>query len=73
MSLVELCLIKLGAYGKSLPSQINLGIEHIFGGSSYSDQKDSNPGCPLCSARGFICEACRSEDIIYPFQSEVRM
>ena len=37
--------------------------------------KVSNPpevnhvnNCPLCFARGFICEFCRSEDIIFPFQ-----
>merc|ERR1719412_1870539 len=70
LSLVELCLIKLGAYGKSLRSQMNIGIAHVFGRSNPNDQNDKNAGCPLCSARAFICEACRSEDIIYPFQPE---
>ena len=25
-------------------------------------------GCSLCSARGFICELCKKDEVIYPFQ-----
>ncbi|KAM4701066.1 protein associated with UVRAG as autophagy enhancer isoform 2-T2 [Discoglossus pictus] len=27
--------------------------------------------CQLCQARGFICEFCRSDDVIFPFQIEI--
>ena len=52
-----------------MKNQLKVGIEHIMG-KACNDQEDNNIGnCPLCSARGFICESCRSEDIIFPFQS----
>ena len=71
LSLVELCLIRLGAYGKTLRDQIDVGIDHIMGKIiGEPNSKIRQNSCQLCSARGFICEACRSGDILYPFQPE---
>ena len=67
--MIELCLIRLGAYGKSLKNQLKVGIEHIMGKTSNTHDDNDTGNCPLCSARGFICESCRSEDVIFPFQS----
>ena len=70
-SLIDLCLIRLGAYGKSLRHQIKIGMDHVFGKDGNSaTSTDNGDNCPLCFARGFICEECRSEDVIFPFQPE---
>ena len=71
MSLIELCLIRLGAYGKSLSNLITTESELIIGKADIS--QNENQSCPLCFARGFICELCRSEDIIFPFQPELEV
>ena len=75
LSLIELCLIRLSAYGKSLKNQIRIGMDHIMGKvcSSSTHTQDENDSCPLCFARGFICEFCRSEEIIFPFQSALEV
>lgn len=57
VSLNELCSIKLGVHGKTLKKQIDLASDHIF-------------KCQLCLARGFICEGCRSKEVIFPFQRD---
>ena len=28
-------------------------------------------GCLLCSGKGFICEVCRGEDVVYPFSDKI--
>ena len=28
-------------------------------------------GCLLCSGKGFICEVCRAEDVVYPFSDSI--
>ena len=48
-------------------------MEHILGKECDVSQSDNNKNCPLCFARGFICEICRSEDIIFPFQPELEV
>ena len=46
-------------------------MDHVFGKDGNSETStDNGDNCPLCFARGFICEECRSEDVIFPFQPE---
>ena len=46
-------------------------MDHVFGKDGNSaTSTDNSDNCPLCFARGFICEECRSEDVIFPFQPE---
>ena len=46
-------------------------MDHVFGKDGNSaTSTDNGDNCPLCFARGFICEECRSEDVIFPFQPE---
>ena len=47
-----------------------MGLDHVLGVTCDTSPSGKGESCPLCFARGFICEACRSEDIIFPFQSE---
>lgn len=32
---------------------------------------DHIDGCLLCSGKGFICEICRGEDVVYPFSDKI--
>eukprot|EP00111_Clytia_hemisphaerica_P023769 TCONS_00070039-protein len=34
-------------------------------------RKHIKKNCPLCSGKGFICEKCHSDDIIFPFDDHV--
>ena len=55
-SLEELVNIRAGTYLPAIEALLAQCIEHIL-------------GCPLCMAKGFICEVCDDpSDIIFPFQ-----
>ena len=45
---------------KRLKIQLDLAVKHIV----YSN-------CALCLAKGFFCEKCRQDDLLFPFQNEV--
>lgn len=54
-SLDDLVQVKSGEMQAALKVIVQNGITHI-------------KACPLCSAKGFVCEVCRDgEDILYPF------
>jgi hypothetical protein len=55
-SLDEFCSVKLGMFSKLLKKQVDVATAHIY-------------GCELCRANGFVCEGCRSDDVIFPFQT----
>lgn len=44
-----------GAFGGFLQSALEFAISHVY-------------RCDLCSQRGFICQICNQDEIIYPFQ-----
>lgn len=56
-SLDDLIQIKSGALKQVLKSVINFGRQHVL-------------SCVLCRQKGFICELCKSSQIIYPFDIE---
>lgn len=56
-SLEELVSIKQGVGVPALQSLIKQCIEHVT-------------QCPLCMAKGFYCELCRSDEILFPFMKE---
>ena len=56
-SLEDLAQIKNGALKQILRSVISFGKQHVL-------------SCILCRQRGFICELCKSSQIIYPFNTE---
>lgn len=56
-SLEDLTQIKNGALKQMLKNVINLGRQHVL-------------SCKLCCQKGFICELCKSSQIIYPFDTE---
>lgn len=53
-SLEDLVQIKNGALKQVLKSVITFGRQHVL-------------SCVLCCQKGFICELCKSSQIIYPF------
>lgn len=57
-SIEDLVQIKNGSLKSVLKSVINYGRQHVL-------------SCVLCCQKGFICELCRSSQIIYPFDTEV--
>ncbi|XP_044146123.1 run domain Beclin-1-interacting and cysteine-rich domain-containing protein isoform X1 [Bufo gargarizans] len=54
-SLNDLTAIKKGELVPHLKELVRLGTLHV-------------DKCMLCQAKGFICEFCQSEDIIFPFE-----
>eukprot|EP00096_Caligus_rogercresseyi_P015409 TRINITY_DN7849_c0_g1_i1.p1 TRINITY_DN7849_c0_g1~~TRINITY_DN7849_c0_g1_i1.p1 ORF type:complete len:728 (-),score=222.81 TRINITY_DN7849_c0_g1_i1:109-2292(-) len=58
-SLKDLCRVKTEDYTASLLNLLKNLMQHIM-------------KCSLCKARGFLCEGCRSQDIIFPFETDVR-
>lgn len=48
--------------------QITDGEFEVFLGSAVEFSCGHVFGCDLCSQRGFICQICNSDEIIYPFQ-----
>ncbi|XP_075717932.1 run domain Beclin-1-interacting and cysteine-rich domain-containing protein isoform X2 [Rhinoderma darwinii] len=55
LSLNDLIAIKKGELVPRLKELVRLGTFHV-------------EKCMLCQAKGFICEFCQSEDIIFPFE-----
>lgn len=56
-SLEDLIQIKSGALKHVLRNVITFGRQHVL-------------SCMLCCQKGFICELCKSSQIIYPFDTE---
>lgn len=56
-SLEDLMQIKSGTLKQVLKNVISFGRQHVL-------------SCVLCCQKGFICELCKSSQIIYPFDSE---
>ncbi|KAG5262951.1 hypothetical protein AALO_G00280820 [Alosa alosa] len=56
-SVMDLHQIAEGQYQPVLLSLIHLSAGHVH-------------GCDLCTQRGFICQICNADDIIFPFQFE---
>lgn len=56
-SLEDLIQIKSGSLKQVLKNVINFGRQHVL-------------SCVLCCQKGFICELCKSSQIIYPFDTE---
>ncbi|XP_069809512.1 pleckstrin homology domain-containing family M member 1 [Dendropsophus ebraccatus] len=54
-SVQDLKQIAEGAFQCFLQSALELASSHVY-------------RCDLCSQRGFICQICNQDDIIYPFQ-----
>ncbi|XP_077343761.1 run domain Beclin-1-interacting and cysteine-rich domain-containing protein isoform X16 [Lithobates pipiens] len=54
-SLNDLTAIKKGDLGPRLKELVRLGTLHV-------------EKCMLCQAKGFICEFCQSDEIIFPFE-----
>ncbi|KAG7277567.1 hypothetical protein CRUP_013885 [Coryphaenoides rupestris] len=54
-SVMDLRQIAAGQYVAYLSSLVQVCSEHVH-------------QCDLCSQRGFICQICHAEDIIFPFQ-----
>lgn len=56
-SLEDLIQIRSGALKQVLKNVITFGRQHVL-------------SCILCCQKGFICELCKSSQIIYPFDTE---
>uniref|UniRef100_A0A6G1SF69 Pleckstrin y domain-containing family M member 3 n=1 Tax=Aceria tosichella TaxID=561515 RepID=A0A6G1SF69_9ACAR len=56
-SLEDLIQIKSGSLKQVLKNVITFGKQHVL-------------SCVLCCQKGFICEICKSSQIIYPFDTE---
>lgn len=56
-SLEDLTQIKTGSLKQVLKNVITFGKQHVL-------------SCVLCCQKGFICEICKSSQIIYPFDTE---
>uniref|UniRef100_A0A8B9RF08 Rubicon Homology domain-containing protein n=1 Tax=Astyanax mexicanus TaxID=7994 RepID=A0A8B9RF08_ASTMX len=56
-SVLDLKEIADGQYEGFLQSQIQFSSSHVH-------------HCDLCTQRGFICQICNTDDIIFPFQFE---
>ncbi|KAM5164926.1 run domain Beclin-1-interacting and cysteine-rich domain-containing protein isoform 2-T2 [Mantella aurantiaca] len=54
-SLNDLTAIKKGDLGPRLKELVRLGTLHV-------------DKCMLCQAKGFICEFCQSDEVIFPFE-----
>lgn len=56
-SLEDMIQIKNGSLKTVLKNVINFGRQHVL-------------SCMLCCLKGFICEICKSSQIIYPFDTD---
>lgn len=56
-SIHDLTEVHSGGFTEGLRRAIKMGKKHVR-------------QCPLCSQKGFICEVCHSEQVIYPFELE---
>ncbi|XP_040005280.1 protein associated with UVRAG as autophagy enhancer isoform X5 [Xiphias gladius] len=56
-SMDDLLKVKRGQLAAQAREALNSAINHV-------------ENCELCLARGFICEFCREQDVIFPFQSD---
>ncbi|TRY67330.1 hypothetical protein TCAL_14677 [Tigriopus californicus] len=56
LTLNEICSIKLGSYLHELPTAVEAAKLHIL-------------QCKYCHMRGHLCEGCRSEDVLFSFQT----
>lgn len=56
-SLEDLVQVRNGALKQTLKNVISFGRQHVL-------------SCVLCCQKGFICELCKSSQIIYPFDTE---
>ncbi|XP_016159879.1 PREDICTED: pleckstrin homology domain-containing family M member 1 isoform X2 [Ficedula albicollis] len=54
-SVADLRQVADGAFESFLQSLLQFASHHVY-------------SCDLCTQRGFICQICRSSDIIFPFQ-----
>ncbi|XP_043231760.1 uncharacterized protein LOC122386540 [Amphibalanus amphitrite] len=54
---VDLRDTRNGSLASTLQTVVEFAVEHVM-------------NCSLCSQRGFVCEFCRDENIIYPFELE---
>ena len=50
----ELIEVNSGAFNDRLTKAVKMGKKHVR-------------HCLLCSQKGFICETCHSDSVIYPF------
>ncbi|OCT60122.1 pleckstrin homology domain-containing family M member 1 [Xenopus laevis] len=56
-SVQDLRQIASGAFESFLGAAVDFAIKHVY-------------DCDLCSQKGFICQICNQDEIIYPFQFE---
>ncbi|XP_069094180.1 pleckstrin homology domain-containing family M member 1 isoform X2 [Pleurodeles waltl] len=56
------------AYSVTDLQQITEGIFEVFLQSVIQFASDHIYNCDLCSQRGFICQICNKDDIIFPFE-----
>ncbi|OCT62331.1 hypothetical protein XELAEV_18043412mg [Xenopus laevis] len=56
-SVQDLRQIASGAFESFLEAAVDFAIKHVY-------------DCDLCSQKGFICQICNQDEIIYPFQFE---
>uniref|UniRef100_A0A1V1FQN1 Putative cysteine-rich protein 5 n=1 Tax=Reticulitermes speratus TaxID=60591 RepID=A0A1V1FQN1_9NEOP len=54
-SMQDLVEVKSGEVATRLREIVNSSSQHVA-------------GCQLCQARGFVCELCRSKEVIFPWQ-----
>ncbi|ESN90965.1 hypothetical protein HELRODRAFT_126878, partial [Helobdella robusta] len=54
-SIEDLVSVPSGSLLKTLNKSITFAVDHVR-------------SCPLCSQKGFYCEICRADKIIYPFE-----
>ena len=59
-SLEELIGIRDGAWLAFLQTRVDQGVRHIR-------------SCMRCMAKGFVCELCGSNDVIFPFEDTIAM
>jgi hypothetical protein len=83
-TLYELCLVKLGTFSKDLKATVEEAKAHVmsckvltFLGTSGFSYTFSEFYCLTffifqhCHMHGHICEGCRSDDILFPFQTSL--
>nr|XP_039251866.1 uncharacterized protein LOC120329334 [Styela clava] len=56
-SIQDLCNVHDKSLGNMLNKLVTSGTKHVY-------------GCTLCSAKGFVCEICQSNSIIFPFETD---
>jgi len=57
LSLQDLLQVPTGGLATSLRKVIRFATKHVY-------------SCGLCSQKGFICELCNNNRVIYPFEME---